>query len=31
MRPADEFEAFKALVEEGKSIEDIAADFGSRC
>ncbi|MBL6748870.1 MAG: ParB N-terminal domain-containing protein [Nevskia sp.] len=28
MHPADEFEAFKALVEEGKSIEDIAADFG---
>ncbi|MDB5986770.1 MAG: chromosome partitioning protein ParB [Nevskia sp.] len=28
MHPADEFEAFRALVEEGKSIEDIAADFG---
>lgn len=28
MHPADEFEAFKALVDEGRSIEDIAADFG---
>lgn len=28
MHPADEFEAFKALVEDGKAIEDIAADFG---
>ncbi|WP_051749136.1 ParB/RepB/Spo0J family partition protein [Nevskia soli] len=28
MHPADEFEAFKALVDEGRPIEDIAADFG---
>jgi len=28
MHPADEFEAFRALVEEGRPIEDIAADFG---
>lgn len=28
MHPADEFEAFKALVDEGKSIEDVAARFG---
>lgn len=28
MHPADEFEAFKKLVDEGRSIEDIAADFG---
>ena len=25
--PADQFEAFAALVAEGRSIEDIAADF----
>lgn len=28
MHPADQFEAFAALVEEGRSIEEIAADFG---
>ncbi|MCR6700977.1 MAG: ParB/RepB/Spo0J family partition protein [Dokdonella sp.] len=28
MHPADEFEAFAALVGEGRAIEDIAADFG---
>jgi len=28
MHPADEFEAFAGLVEEGRAIEDIAADFG---
>lgn len=28
MHPADEFEAFKALIDEGKSIEDVAARFG---
>ncbi len=28
MHPADQFEAFAALVMEGRSIEDIAADFG---
>jgi ParB family chromosome partitioning protein len=28
MHPADQFEAFKALVNEGRPIEDIAADFG---
>jgi ParB family chromosome partitioning protein len=28
MHPADQFEAFEALVHEGKPIEDIAADFG---
>ncbi len=28
MHPADEFEAFAALVAEGRAIEDIAADFG---
>jgi len=28
LHPADEFEAFKALVDEGRPIEDIAADFG---
>jgi len=28
MHPADQFEAFLALVNEGKPIEDIAADFG---
>jgi ParB family chromosome partitioning protein len=29
MHPADEFEAFKTLVEEGKSVEDVAARFGT--
>jgi len=28
MHPADEFEAFKALVDEGKGIEDVAVTFG---
>lgn len=28
MHPADEFEAFRDLVEKGKSIEDVAAAFG---
>ena len=28
MHPADQFEAFAALVAEGRPIEDIAADFG---
>jgi ParB family chromosome partitioning protein len=28
MHPADQFEAFTALVAEGRGIEDIAADFG---
>lgn len=28
MHPADEFDAFAALVAEGRAIEDIAADFG---
>lgn len=28
MHPADQFEAFAALVREGRPIEDIAADFG---
>ncbi|WP_275627552.1 ParB N-terminal domain-containing protein [Pseudomonas sp. 273] len=28
MHPADQFEAFNALVKEGRPIEDIAADFG---
>ncbi|MBH8321264.1 ParB/Srx family N-terminal domain-containing protein, partial [Pseudomonas aeruginosa] len=28
MHPADQFEAFAALVKEGRPIEDIAADFG---
>jgi hypothetical protein len=28
MHPADEFEAFKALVEDGKGVEDVAARFG---
>lgn len=28
MHPADEFEAFKALVDEGKGVEDVAARFG---
>src|SRR3546814_5666021 len=27
MHPADQFEAFAALVKEGRPIEDIAADF----
>ena len=27
MHPADQFEAFAALVAEGRPIEDIAADF----
>ena len=28
MHPADQFEAFAALVAEGRPVEDIAADFG---
>ncbi|MDX3893489.1 ParB/RepB/Spo0J family partition protein [Pusillimonas sp.] len=28
MHPADEFEAFAALIEQGKTIEDVAARFG---
>jgi ParB family chromosome partitioning protein len=28
MHPADQFEAFAALIVEGRSIEDVAADFG---
>ena len=28
MHPADEFDAFKALIDEGKGVEDIAARFG---
>ena len=28
MHPADEFEAFAALIAEGRRVEDIAADFG---
>ncbi len=28
MHPADQFEAFAGLVAEGRSIEDVAADFG---
>ena len=28
MHPADEFEAFKALIERGKGVEDVAARFG---
>lgn len=28
MHPADEFEAFKALIDSGQSIEDVAARFG---
>lgn len=28
LHPADEFDAFKAMLDEGKSIEDIAACFG---
>ena len=28
MHPADEFEAFKALIDEGKGFEDVAARFG---
>lgn len=29
MHPADEFEAFKALIDEGKGVEDVAARFGA--
>jgi ParB family chromosome partitioning protein len=28
MHPADEFDAFKAMIDEGKSIEDVVARFG---
>ena len=28
MHPADEFEAFKALIDQGKGVEDVAARFG---
>ena len=28
MHPADEFEAFKALIDEGNGVEDVAARFG---
>ena len=28
LHPADEFDAFKTLIEEGKGIEDVAARFG---
>lgn len=28
MHPADQFEAFAALLKEGRSVEDVAADFG---
>ncbi|KQW69867.1 ParB/RepB/Spo0J family partition protein [Methylibium sp. Root1272] len=28
MHPADEFDAFKALIDEGKGVEDVAARFG---
>jgi ParB family transcriptional regulator, chromosome partitioning protein len=28
MHPADEFEAFKALIDEGRGVEDVAARFG---
>jgi ParB family chromosome partitioning protein len=28
LHPADEFEAFKALIDEGKGVEDVAARFG---
>jgi ParB family chromosome partitioning protein len=28
LHPADQFEAFAALIEEGRPLEDIAADFG---
>ncbi|WP_425258946.1 ParB/RepB/Spo0J family partition protein [Rubrivivax sp. RP6-9] len=28
MHPADEFEAFKALIDEGQGVEDVAARFG---
>ncbi len=28
MHPADEFEAFKALIDEGKGVEDVATRFG---
>ena len=27
-RPRDEFDAFKALIDQGKGIEDVAARFG---
>jgi len=29
MHPADEFEAFKTLIEEGKTVEEVAARFGT--
>lgn len=29
MHPADQYEAFKALVDEGKSVKDVAARFGT--
>jgi ParB family transcriptional regulator, chromosome partitioning protein len=28
MHPADEFEAFKAMIDEGRSVEDVAVRFG---
>lgn len=28
MHPADEFESFRLLIEEGRSVEDIAAEYG---
>jgi ParB family transcriptional regulator, chromosome partitioning protein len=28
MRPADGFEAFKASIDEGKGVEEVAARFG---
>ena len=28
MHPADEFEAFKGLIADGKGVEDVAARFG---
>jgi ParB family chromosome partitioning protein len=28
MHPADEFDAFRALIDEGKGVEDVAARFG---
>ena len=28
MHPADEFEAFKAMLDDGRSVEDVAARFG---
>ena len=31
MHPADQFEAFKALADDGKGPEEIAARFGVRC